>query len=53
MAITNFLNKTKSCCKTSTSSGPKDSVKDINLSGGQCSWCGKYGHLRGHCPLLK
>lgn len=35
MAVTSFQNKTKSCCKTSTASGPKNSVKDINLSGGQ------------------
>ncbi|KAG2186641.1 hypothetical protein INT44_002865 [Umbelopsis vinacea] len=28
-------------------------VKPVNLSGGQCSWCGKYGHKRPTCPLLK
>ncbi|KAJ8662731.1 hypothetical protein O0I10_001695 [Lichtheimia ornata] len=25
----------------------------INTTGGQCSWCGKYGHQRGVCPYLK
>ncbi|KAI9342992.1 hypothetical protein BD770DRAFT_447462 [Pilaira anomala] len=44
---------------TCNASSPKDtielvvSVKDINTSGGQCTWCGCYGHNRGYCPLLK
>ncbi|KAI7882842.1 hypothetical protein K492DRAFT_193152 [Lichtheimia hyalospora FSU 10163] len=25
----------------------------INTTGGQCSWCGKYGHQRVGCPYLK
>ncbi|KAI9276279.1 hypothetical protein BY458DRAFT_433868 [Sporodiniella umbellata] len=28
-------------------------IKPLNLDGGQCSWCGKYGHKRLVCPLLK
>ncbi|KAI8062020.1 hypothetical protein BDF21DRAFT_369401 [Thamnidium elegans] len=28
-------------------------IKPLNLQGGQCSWCGKYGHKRPTCPLLK
>ncbi|KAI8365359.1 uncharacterized protein BYT42DRAFT_589643 [Radiomyces spectabilis] len=28
-------------------------IKPLNLQGGQCSWCGKYGHKRPSCPLLK
>ncbi|KAI9351921.1 hypothetical protein BD770DRAFT_474553 [Pilaira anomala] len=28
-------------------------VKPLNLQGGQCTWCGKYGHKRLKCPLLK
>ncbi|RCH90815.1 hypothetical protein CU097_003006 [Rhizopus azygosporus] len=28
-------------------------IKPLNLQGGQCSWCGKYGHKRHICPLLK
>ncbi|ORY92073.1 hypothetical protein BCR43DRAFT_497743, partial [Syncephalastrum racemosum] len=27
-------------------------VPPVNVSGGQCSWCGKYGHQRGSCPFL-
>ncbi|KAI7891325.1 uncharacterized protein EV154DRAFT_602626 [Mucor mucedo] len=27
--------------------------KPLDLSQGQCSWCGKYGHGRGGCPYLK
>ncbi|KAI9267360.1 hypothetical protein BY458DRAFT_547509 [Sporodiniella umbellata] len=27
-------------------------IKPLNLDGGQCSWCGKYGHKRPVCPLL-
>ncbi|KAL1927916.1 hypothetical protein VTP01DRAFT_3321 [Rhizomucor pusillus] len=28
-------------------------IKPINTTGGQCSWCGKYGHHRGSCPFLR
>ncbi|KAF1798223.1 hypothetical protein FB192DRAFT_1398315 [Mucor lusitanicus] len=28
-------------------------IKPLNLQGGQCTWCGKYGHKRPSCPLLK
>ncbi|KAI7900732.1 uncharacterized protein BX663DRAFT_516317 [Cokeromyces recurvatus] len=28
-------------------------IKPLNLQGGQCTWCGKYGHKRISCPLLK
>ncbi|EIE87673.1 hypothetical protein RO3G_12384 [Rhizopus delemar RA 99-880] len=28
-------------------------IKPLNLEGGQCSWCGKYGHQNLACPLLK
>ncbi|ORE07779.1 hypothetical protein BCV72DRAFT_226062 [Rhizopus microsporus var. microsporus] len=28
-------------------------IKPLNLQGGQCTWCGKYGHKRPICPLLK
>ncbi|KAI8078038.1 uncharacterized protein B0P05DRAFT_543875 [Gilbertella persicaria] len=28
-------------------------IKPLNLQGGQCTWCGKYGHKRLACPLLK
>ncbi|KAI7870334.1 hypothetical protein BDF14DRAFT_1879311 [Spinellus fusiger] len=28
-------------------------IKPLNLQGGQCTWCGKYGHKRMSCPLLK
>ncbi|KAI9487125.1 MAG: hypothetical protein EXX96DRAFT_614918 [Benjaminiella poitrasii] len=30
-----------------------NNLKPLDLSHGQCSWCGKYGHNRGRCPLLK
>ncbi|KAI9299410.1 hypothetical protein BJ944DRAFT_52342, partial [Cunninghamella echinulata] len=29
------------------------SPKPLDLRGGQCSWCGKYGHKRIRCPFLK
>ncbi|KAI9359428.1 hypothetical protein BD770DRAFT_386036 [Pilaira anomala] len=33
---------------------PVDSnIKPVDLSYGQCTWCGKYGHKRIGCPLLK
>ncbi|KAI8356723.1 hypothetical protein EDC96DRAFT_576683 [Choanephora cucurbitarum] len=28
-------------------------IKPLNLQGGQCTWCGKYGHKKKVCPLLK
>jgi hypothetical protein len=43
MAVTSLQNETKWCCKTSTAPEPMHSVKGINISGGQYSWCGKYG----------
>ncbi|KAF1801966.1 hypothetical protein FB192DRAFT_1375640, partial [Mucor lusitanicus] len=27
-------------------------VKPLNLEGGQCTWCGKYGHSTMICPYL-
>ncbi|KAI9260360.1 hypothetical protein EDC94DRAFT_610919, partial [Helicostylum pulchrum] len=32
--------------------GSSHIVKPLNLEGGQCIWCGKYGHQRRACPLL-
>ncbi|KAI8640150.1 hypothetical protein BD408DRAFT_245838 [Parasitella parasitica] len=29
------------------------SIKDINTTGGQCTWCGKYGHQVDDCSFLK
>ncbi|ORZ10536.1 hypothetical protein BCR42DRAFT_422587 [Absidia repens] len=28
-------------------------IPGINTSGGQCSWCGKYGHKPSYCPYLR
>ncbi|KAI8636959.1 hypothetical protein BD408DRAFT_448020 [Parasitella parasitica] len=28
-------------------------VKPLNLDGGQCTWCGKYGHSPKQCAFLK
>ncbi|KAI8090621.1 hypothetical protein BDF21DRAFT_491009 [Thamnidium elegans] len=28
-------------------------IKGIDTSGGQCTWCGRYGHNKSYCPLLK
>ncbi|KAI8967071.1 hypothetical protein BDF20DRAFT_917875 [Mycotypha africana] len=28
-------------------------IKPLNLQGGQCTWCGKYGHKKIACPYLK
>ncbi|CAO3656456.1 unnamed protein product [Mucor fragilis] len=28
-------------------------VKPLNLEGGQCTWCGKYGHSTMICPYLR
>ncbi|OAD80465.1 CCHC-type zinc finger transcription factor [Phycomyces blakesleeanus NRRL 1555(-)] len=28
-------------------------IKPLNLQGGQCTWCGKYGHKRRGCSFLK
>ncbi|KAI9246742.1 hypothetical protein BDA99DRAFT_609535 [Phascolomyces articulosus] len=40
--------------KHSESSSPLiNNVKPINLSGGQCSHCGQYGHTRQYCLLLR
>ncbi|KAI7856303.1 hypothetical protein BDC45DRAFT_503602, partial [Circinella umbellata] len=36
----------------STAGLPVNSIRDIDLRGGQCSWCGKYGHRRPACPFL-
>ncbi|KAI7883732.1 hypothetical protein K492DRAFT_205245 [Lichtheimia hyalospora FSU 10163] len=27
--------------------------RPIDTTGGQCTWCGKYGHQRRGCPFLK
>ncbi|KAG2191357.1 hypothetical protein INT46_008949 [Mucor plumbeus] len=28
-------------------------IKPLNLEGGQCTWCGKYGHSTMICPYLR
>ncbi|KAI7861105.1 hypothetical protein BDC45DRAFT_13479 [Circinella umbellata] len=28
-------------------------IADVNLDGGQCTWCGIYGHKPPTCPLLR
>ncbi|KAI8083566.1 hypothetical protein BDF21DRAFT_492502 [Thamnidium elegans] len=39
---------------TTSSSVPLDNnIKPVDLSHGQCTWCGKYGHSRRGCPFLK
>ncbi|KAI9338025.1 hypothetical protein BD770DRAFT_448425 [Pilaira anomala] len=38
---------------TSDNQDSSQIVKPLNLDGGQCAWCGKYGHQRISCPLLK
>ncbi|KAI8142308.1 hypothetical protein BJV82DRAFT_616260, partial [Fennellomyces sp. T-0311] len=27
-------------------------IPPVNLTGDQCTWCGKYGHKRKLCPYL-
>ncbi|KAI7851814.1 hypothetical protein BDC45DRAFT_515105 [Circinella umbellata] len=34
-------------------STPVNSIAPVNLTGHQCSWCGKFGHKRVYCPYLK
>ncbi|KAI8333653.1 hypothetical protein BC941DRAFT_434098 [Chlamydoabsidia padenii] len=33
--------------------GVNSSIPRINTTGGQCSWCGIYGHRQSYCPYLK
>ncbi|ORE17587.1 hypothetical protein BCV71DRAFT_127826 [Rhizopus microsporus] len=28
-------------------------LKPLDLTHGQCSWCGKYGHRQSKCPYLR
>ncbi|ORZ17019.1 hypothetical protein BCR42DRAFT_413767 [Absidia repens] len=28
-------------------------IPGINTTGGQCNWCGKYGHKPNYCPYLR
>ncbi|OAD72981.1 hypothetical protein PHYBLDRAFT_146295 [Phycomyces blakesleeanus NRRL 1555(-)] len=32
---------------------PAIDIPPLDMTGGQCTWCGKYGHKNPGCPLLK
>ncbi|KAI8355563.1 hypothetical protein BD560DRAFT_407190, partial [Blakeslea trispora] len=49
MANSNFATKLKPSQATALANV---AIKPLNLQGGQCTWCGKYGHKRKVCPLL-
>ncbi|KAI9487060.1 MAG: hypothetical protein EXX96DRAFT_551690 [Benjaminiella poitrasii] len=50
-----YTNNSSNCNqnKTRQQTNMAYAIKPLNLQGGQCTWCGKYGHKRGSCPLLK
>ncbi|KAI9321654.1 hypothetical protein BX666DRAFT_1904272 [Dichotomocladium elegans] len=51
-----ICNSATASVSTTVDSGPPvDSMypRPINTEGGQCRWCGTYGHTEIGCPLLK
>ncbi|KAI8984276.1 hypothetical protein BDF20DRAFT_858986 [Mycotypha africana] len=38
---------------TTTTTIHNNDIKPLDLSHGQCTWCGKYGHQRKRCPYLR
>ncbi|CAO3654006.1 unnamed protein product [Mucor hiemalis] len=50
---TSMVNCNNATTTTTTSTLSSNEIKPLNLQGGQCTWCGKYGHKRPVCPLLK
>ncbi|KAI9254706.1 hypothetical protein EDC94DRAFT_618180, partial [Helicostylum pulchrum] len=47
-----LVNKCSNDAASSSVSLLDSNIKPIDLSHGQCTWCGKYGHSRRVCPFL-